>query len=147
MMPRCFANCNDEAFIKQPINWKYMTMPNNAESTSTTKTKHHPIAVQLKTIAIEALEDMKAIDLAIYDIAKFSDVTDFTLICTGRSNRHVKSLASNVAVKAKEKGFKPLSIEGTQSSEWVLVDLGEVVVHVMQAQTRDFYKLEELWVE
>lgn len=124
-----------------------MTTPNTAEQTNTAKTKHHPTSLQLKTIAIEALEDMKAVDLNVYDIAKISDVTDFTMICTGRSNRHVKSLANNVAVKAKEHGFKPLSTEGAQSAEWVLVDLGEVVVHVMQAETRDFYQIEELWVE
>lgn len=124
-----------------------MTTPNKADATSVANTTHHPITEQLKTIAIEALEDMKAVDLKVYDIAAMSDVTDSTIICTGRSNRHVKSLANSVAVKAKENGFKPLSTEGTQSSEWVLVDLGEVVVHVMQAETRDFYRIEELWAK
>jgi ribosome-associated protein len=124
-----------------------MTTPNTAASTNTAKTQRHPISEQLRAIAIEALEDMKAVDLNVYDISKFSDFTDFTMICTGRSNRHVKSLANSVAVKAKENGFKPLSVEGAQSSEWVLVDLGDVVVHVMQAETRDFYRIEELWVE
>ena len=112
-----------------------------------TNSQQHPSAEQLKDLAVNALEDMKAIDLNVYHITNISDVTDYTVICSGRSNRHVKSLAETVSVKAKENGVKPLSLEGTESSEWVLVDLGEVVVHVMQQQTRDFYQIEELWVE
>jgi ribosome-associated protein len=67
------------------------------------------------------------------------------VICTGTSNRHVKSIADKLAIKAKADGLPPISIEGEQDAEWVLVDLGDAIVHVMQQEARDFYQLEELW--
>ncbi len=99
----------------------------------------------LAKICFEALEDMKAQDITVLDVQPLTTVTDTMIICTGTSTRHVKSLAQNAAEKAKEQGFRPLGIEGMEQGEWVLLDLGGVVVHAMQAQARIFYQLEKLW--
>lgn len=99
----------------------------------------------LKALAIAALEDLKGVDIKVLDVRELTPITDHMVICTGTSNRHVKSLAENVMDKAKEKGFRPIGIEGLAEGEWVLVDLNGVLVHVMQAQPRLFYQLEKLW--
>lgn len=99
----------------------------------------------LARLAYEALDDLKGQDITVLDVTKLTTVTDTMIICTGTSNRHVKSLAQNVAEEAKHAGYQPLGLEGTEQGEWVLVDLGGVVVHVMQAQARAFYQLEKLW--
>lgn len=100
---------------------------------------------KLAKIAVNALEDLKGQDIKVLDVEKLTTVTDTMIVCTGTSNRHVKSLAQNVAEDAKKGGFRPMGIEGQEAGEWVLVDLGGVVVHVMQAQARAFYQLEKLW--
>lgn len=96
-------------------------------------------------LAVEALDDMKAQDIVILDVTSLSDVMDDLVIATGTSNRHVKSLASNVVEELKKKGLQPIGVEGMDSSDWVLVDYGTAVVHVMLPQTRKFYDLEKLW--
>lgn len=100
---------------------------------------------QLKALAIEALEDLKGLDITCIDVGELTSVTDTLVIATGKSNRHVKSLADSVIVKSKEQGVRPLGSEGQESGEWVLVDLGSVVVHVMLPTARQFYDLEGLW--
>lgn len=100
---------------------------------------------QLKALAIEALDDLKGRDIVTLDVRGISGVTDYMIVCSGTSNRHVKSLAQNVWVEAKKAGFMPLGIEGEQASDWVLVDFGDVVVHVMLPEARLFYDLERLW--
>ncbi len=104
-----------------------------------------PKPTKLVQIAKNALEDLKGSDIKVLDVAHLTTVTDWMLICTGTSTRHVKSLADNVADTAREAGFRPLGTEGADGSDWVLVDLGSVVVHVMQAQARIHYQLEKLW--
>ena len=100
---------------------------------------------QLKQFVLQQLEDMKAKEITIIDVAKTSDVTDTMIICTGNSKRHVRSIAEQTALAAKKEGEAPLGVEGLEGSEWVLVDLGNVVIHVMQDETRQFYQLEKLW--
>ncbi len=91
------------------------------------------------------LDDTKGQDIKVIDVMELSDVMDTLVIATGTSNRHVKSLANNVIEDLKESGRRPLGVEGMEAGEWVLVDYGDVVLHVMQQQTRDFYELEKLW--
>lgn len=100
---------------------------------------------ELKQLVIDALEEMKGNDIAVLDVSGNTSVTDFMIIASGTSNRHVASLANNVVVQVKEHGVRPLGVEGQSGSEWVLVDLGDIVVHVMQPATRQFYDLERLW--
>ena len=99
----------------------------------------------LKEAVFEALDDLKAKDIVCLDVKALTSVTDYMVICTGSSSRHVKSLADNVNVELKKLGEKALSIEGAAGSDWVLVDFGDVVVHVMLEEARNFYELEKLW--
>ncbi len=100
---------------------------------------------QLKTTAIQALEDLKGTDISEYDVREMTSITDVMLIASGTSDRHVKSLADAVVMACKKAGVAPLGVEGEREGEWVLVDLGDVVVHVMQPRIREFYALEKLW--
>ena len=92
-----------------------------------------------------ALEDAKLLDIAVLDVRKISDFTDYMIIATGTSSRHVQSAADKVADKLREHDVRPIGIEGKQVGDWVLVDFGDVVVHLMREQMRDFYNLEKLW--
>ena len=96
-------------------------------------------------IAERVLEDLKAVNPVVMDVRSLSSVMDYLVIASGTSSRHVKSLADNVLMKAKEQGLRPLGVEGERVGEWVLVDFGDVVVHVMQPAIRSFYDLERLW--
>lgn len=101
----------------------------------------------LKTLAVDALEELKGQDIAALDVSALTSVTDVMLVASGTSSRHVSALADNVVEKAKEAGIRPLGVEGKSGSEWVLIDLGDVVVHVMMPETRRLYDLERLWAD
>ena len=92
-----------------------------------------------------ALEDAKTQNIAVLDVRKISDFTDYMVIATGTSNRHVQSSADKVVETLRGHGMRPVGIEGKQLGDWVLIDFGDVVVHVMREETRDFYNLEKLW--
>ena len=111
-----------------------------------TKTTHDELSTdQLQELVMEALDDFKAIDPLVIDVAGQSPLTERMVIASGNSTRHVKSMADNLIVKAKENGNKPLGVEGQKEGEWVLVDLNDIIVHLMLPQTRAFYNLEKLW--
>ncbi len=103
--------------------------------------KSHDLAL----LATAALEDLKGRDIVEIDITEKSNIADAMVVATGTSKRHVKSLADQVRVKAKDAGEAPLGVEGEDAGEWVLVDLGDVIVHVMTEEMREFYALEKLW--
>lgn len=100
---------------------------------------------ELKKLATDALDDLKAEDITVIDVQGKTTVTDWVIVATGSSSRHVKSIANNVIQQAKKADKAPLGSEGEDDGEWVLVDLGDVIVHVMQRQVREFYDLESLW--
>ena len=100
----------------------------------------------LTELVISALEDLKGQDIRAIDVRGKTAITDMMVIASGTSDRHVRGLAENVIVKAKEAGVTPLGTEGEGDNEWVLVDLNDVVVHVMLPRVRDFYNLEKLWL-
>ena len=100
---------------------------------------------ELVTLVEDALDELKALDTCILNVGKLTSVTDHMVISSGTSSRHVRSIADKVIEMAKAAGCTPLGVEGQQYGEWVLVDLGDVVVHLMQPKTRDFYNLEKLW--
>ena len=100
---------------------------------------------RLQALVIDALEDLKGVDIKVLDVTGMTSITDRMVVVSGTSTRHVKSLAEHVVLKAKEAGNPPLGVEGEQAAEWVLIDLGDVVVHVMLPMVRAFYALEKLW--
>ncbi|MDX1802206.1 MAG: ribosome silencing factor [Marinobacter sp.] len=102
-------------------------------------------AEQLKELVVHALEDVKAQDLSVIDVRDRTSVTDYMILASGTSNRHVRSLADSVVTDARENGVRVANIEGANASDWILVDLGDIVVHVMMPATREFYDLERLW--
>ncbi len=99
----------------------------------------------LVKLAIAALEEIKAQDITTIDVRGKTSITDFMLIASGTSSRHVKSLIDNVLEKVKEQGVRPIGTEGMDTGEWALLDLGDIVVHVMLPTARQFYDLERLW--
>ncbi|SDU18728.1 ribosome silencing factor [Halopseudomonas salegens] len=100
---------------------------------------------ELITLVNNALEELKAKEIVQIDVREQTSITDYMMIASGTSSRHVSALSDNVVEKAKLAGNKPLGVEGKAGGEWVLVDLGDVVVHIMQPATRQFYDLERLW--
>ena len=124
---------------------KKAAKPKTARKTSA---KTAPTAVakpSLKTIVLAALDDMKALDVKVLDVRGLTDIADFMVIASGTSDRHVRSVAQRVVEKTKEAGFRPHGVEGQQDGDWVLIDLHDMIVHVMLPRVREFYGLEKLW--
>jgi ribosome-associated protein len=99
----------------------------------------------IKTDIVSTLEDHKAKDIIVLNVSDITDITDLMIICTGNSNRHIKTLADYVVVNAKQKGLQILGIEGEKEGEWVLIDMVDAIVHIMLPAVREFYNLEKLW--
>jgi len=99
----------------------------------------------LQKIVIDALEEVKAVDIVVQDVTAVTDMADIMIFASGTSSRQVKSLASNVVEKIKKAGSMPVGVEGENTGDWVLVDLGDVIVHIMLPEVRNLYDLEKLW--
>ena len=120
--------------------------PAQQSLSSATKAMHSNPQVQAcLDVVHEALLDVKAKDILQFDVSTISNVADAIVIASGTSTRHVKALADNVADEARKAGFRPIGMEGERDAEWILIDLGFVVVHVMLPTARKFYDLESLW--
>jgi ribosome silencing factor RsfS/YbeB/iojap len=102
-------------------------------------------AAALKAVVINALDDMKALEIKVLDVRGMTDVADTMVIASGTSDRHVRSVAQRLVEKTKAAGFRPHGVEGQKDSDWVLIDLNEMIVHVMLPRVREFYGLEKLW--
>lgn len=100
---------------------------------------------ELYDFIVDKLDDSKAVDIQVLDVTEKSSITDYMVVCSGTSNRHVNAIADHVSVDAKAAGLNLLSVQGKDTGEWVVVDLGDLIVHIMQEETRDFYQLEKLW--
>lgn len=103
------------------------------------------MAERLRALVLKALDDLKAKDIQEIDVRGKSSVTDLMVVVSGTSSRHVKSIADEVVKQAKHASMPPIGVEGLREGEWVLVDLGDIIVHVMLPRTREFYALERLW--
>jgi ribosome-associated protein len=101
--------------------------------------------LSLKNVVLDALADMKAIEIKVLDVRGLTDIADYMVIASGTSDRHVRSVAQRVVDRTKEAGFRPHGVEGQQDADWVLIDLNEMIVHVMLPRVREFYGLEKLW--
>jgi ribosome-associated protein len=99
----------------------------------------------VQQVVLDALHDMKAVDVKALDVRGLTDITDTMVVASGTSDRHVKSIADRVLQRCKEAGYRPYGLEGERDGEWVLLDLHDVVLHVMLPRVREFYALEKLW--
>ena len=100
---------------------------------------------QLRELAVEALEALKAVEIHVLDVRALTDITDYMIVASGRSTRQVSAIAEHLIEQAKAHNERPVGTEGLRHGEWVLVDLVDVVVHLMTPETREFYQLEKLW--
>jgi ribosome-associated protein len=99
----------------------------------------------MKDAVVDAIEDIKGFDITVLDVTKLTSMTSYMIICSANSSRQTKAIADNIYVELKAKGFNPRGLEGEKDGEWVLVDLDDVIVHIMIPTTRAYYNLEQLW--
>src|SRR3954454_16322335 len=102
-------------------------------------------ASPLQDVVTAALDDMKAVNVKVLDVRGLTDIADTMIIASGNSDRHVRSIADRIVEHAKKAGFRPMGVEGERDGEWVLVDLQDIIVHIMLPRVREFYRLESLW--
>lgn len=112
-----------------------------AKSAAPKAAKQQPVV----NVVENALDEMKAVNVRVLAVNKLTDITDTMIIASGNSDRHVRSIADRVVEHAKKAGFRPMGVEGERDGEWVLVDLQDVIVHIMLPKVREFYRLESLW--
>ncbi|MCC5856766.1 MAG: ribosome silencing factor [Ectothiorhodospiraceae bacterium] len=100
---------------------------------------------QLQTLVLDALEEIKAVEPVVLDVRGKTGITDLMVVVSGTSNRHVKAIADTVVEHVKQQGLRPMGVEGEEAADWILVDLGDAVVHVMLPRVRELYRLERIW--
>ena len=123
------------------------TTARSKKAAAASKAPAVPSAKQQPVVSVveRALDDMKAVNVKVLAVTKLTDITDTMIIASGNSDRHVRSIADRVVEFAKKAGFRPMGVEGERDGEWVLVDMGDVIVHIMLPKVREFYRLESLW--
>jgi len=119
--------------------------PRRRRGPAAKRTKRAETPKTVAQVVAHALDDLKAFETTFLDVRHLTTVTDAMAIASGRSDRHVRAIAHAVVEQSKRAGFRPIGVEGANGGEWVLVDLGELVVHVMLPRVREFYNLEKLW--
>jgi len=109
------------------------------------KGNHLSELIAMKDAVVDAIEDIKGFDITVLDVTKLTSMTNYMVICSANSTRQTKAIADNIYVKLKDKGYNPRGLEGEKDGEWVLVDLDDIIVHIMVPTTRAYYNLEQLW--
>ena len=123
-----------------------MPEPQHASSDKAARSrKASENSAELARLVAGILDDMKATDVVSLDVRHLTSITDVMFVASGRSDRHVRAVAEALVDRCKEAGYRPLGVEGLEGGEWVLIDLGDAIVHVMIPKTRDFYEIEKLW--
>ncbi len=123
-----------------------MTKDSNPTDLTSTDSKQAPFDLEaMKLAVIDALEDIKGFDITTMDVRKLTNMTSYMIVCSATSSRQAKAMGDNVREKLKEKGYAIRGTEGEKDGEWVLVDLNDIVVHIMVPATRAYYNLEQLW--
>ncbi|MCM2312710.1 MAG: ribosome silencing factor [Steroidobacteraceae bacterium] len=124
---------------------KKTKQPARAKSVSARKVARPKAKPELRDVVLGALAELKAVNVRALDVRGITDITDTMVVASGTSDRHVKSIADRVVQRCKEAGYRPYGMEGERDGEWVLLDLQDVVLHVMLPRAREFYALEKLW--
>jgi ribosome-associated protein len=133
------------ATTKKPIAKPAKAAKESVVASAAPKKKTPKLASPIVDIVLRAMEDMKAVNIVTLDVRGVTDVADAMVIASGNSDRHVRAIADRVREFAKQAGYRPMGVEGERDGEWVLVDLNDVIVHVMLPRVREFYRLESLW--
>jgi len=144
-MPNPFRKKPTRPTVKQDAVSSLKSHPKKSRSSAVKRSKPKKPPKSLEQVVAGALEDLKADSVHVLDVRHLTTVTDTMVVASGRSDRHVRAIAGAVVEQAKKAGFRPIGVEGQSSGEWVLVDLADVVVHVMLPRVREFYSLEKLW--
>jgi len=124
---------------------KKRTAKKAASKTAKTAKSPQSRAAAIVPVVERALDDIKAVNVKVFDVQGLTDIADKMVIASGNSDRHVRSIADRVVEYAKKAGYRPMGVEGGRDGEWVLVDLQDVIVHIMLPRIREFYRLEDLW--
>ncbi len=142
--PRPAARPKPKAVAARPVAAKKAASKPRPAAAKPVAGKGAP-ATDLTRIVMSALEDMKAVNPTVLDVRGLTDIADTLIVASGNSDRHVRSIADRVIEYSKKAGYRPMGVEGERDGEWVLVDLQDVIVHVMLPRVREFYRLEDLW--